>query len=167
MRPPALAPNTVVVWGRGSQEAGMAGTTPHVERDTLTVGLPSAEQAIAVGTPAWFRWLETATAFTFASSDGTFSARRERSSSGRGGWYWRAEQRRGGVRRRAYLGKAEELTLERLQAVAASLTDAHAPTYLAIRQIGGSARTAAIPAPKALPTGTATFLFTDIEGSSQ
>src|SRR5215470_7634810 len=150
MRPPALAPNTVVVWGRGSQEAGMAGTTPHVERDTLTVGLPSAEQAIAVGTPAWFRWLETATAFTFASSDGTFSARRERSSSGRGGWYWRAEQRRGGVRRRAYLGKAEELTLERLHTVAASLAGVVAP---APADDGRSRPT--------LPTGTATFLFTD------
>src|SRR6266545_8076192 len=104
----------------------MARTTPHVERDTLTVGPPGAEQAIEVGTPAWFRWLETATAFTFASPEGTFTARRERSSSGRGGWYWRAYQHRGGVRRRAYLGKAEELTLERLHAVAASLATADA-----------------------------------------
>src|SRR5262249_17687006 len=105
-------------WSRfgagGTEEAGMAGTTPHVERDTLTVGSPGAEQAVVVGPPAWFRWLETATAFTFACSDGTFSARRERASSRRGGWYWRAYQRRGGVRRRAYLGKADELTLERL-----------------------------------------------------
>jgi len=92
----------------------------------LTIGPPGAEQAIAVGTPAWFRWLETATAFTFASSDGTFSARREHSSSGRGGWYWRAEQRRAGVQRRAYLGKAAELTLEQLHAVAASRASAAA-----------------------------------------
>ena len=107
----------------------MAGTTPHVEQETLTLGLPGQEQVIAVGSPAWFSWLETATAFTFACPEGTFTARRERASSGRGGWYWRAEQRRAGVRRRAYLGKAEELTLEQLRAVAASLTRADAPAY--------------------------------------
>jgi len=146
----------------------MAGTTPHVERDTLTVGAPGAEQAIAVGSPAWFRWLETATAFTFASPDGTFTARRERASSKRGGWYWRAEQRRGGVRRRAYLGKAAELTLERLHAVAASLASADAPSYLPARRLAEAAAPAdAVQLPTALPTGTATFLFTDIEGSTQ
>ena len=44
----------------------MARTTPHVEQETLTVGRPGAEHTIAVGSPAWFTWLETATAFTFA-----------------------------------------------------------------------------------------------------
>jgi hypothetical protein len=91
-----------------------------------------------VGSPAWFRWLETATAFTFTCPDGTFTARRERASSGRGGWYWRAEQRRGGVRRRAYLGKPEELTLAQLHAVAASLASADAPAYIPVSRAVGA-----------------------------
>jgi LuxR family maltose regulon positive regulatory protein len=103
---------------------------PYVEQGTLTFGPPGAEQAIGVGSPGWLSWLETATAFTFACPDGTFTARRERAGSGRGGWYWRAYQRRAGELKRAYLGKAEEITLERLQAVAASLAGSaqvHAP----------------------------------------
>ena len=84
----------------------MAGTTPHVERDTLTVGSPSAVQTIEVGTPAWFHWLDTAAAFTFAGPCGTFTARRERASSGRGGWYWRAYQ--GMAARAAALGDLGE-----------------------------------------------------------
>ena len=74
----------------------MARTTPHVEQGTLRMGPPGAERIIDVGTPAWFTWLSTATAFTFSCPDGTFTARRERASSGRGGWYWRAYQRRDG-----------------------------------------------------------------------
>ena len=146
----------------------MAGTTPHVERDTLTVGTPGAEHAIDVGTPAWFRWLETATAFTFVSSQGTFTARRERASNGRGGWYWRAYQRRAGVRRRAYLGKAEELTLEQLHAVAGSLTNPATPTAAPTRRVAATiAPIDDTHAKPTLPMGTVTFLFTDIEGSTQ
>jgi class 3 adenylate cyclase len=156
------------VWGRGVEEAEMARTTPHVEQATLTLGLPGAEQAIAVGSPAWFTWLSTATAFTFACPEGTFTARRERASSGRGGWYWRAEQRRGGVRRRAYLGKAEELTLAQLHAVAATLASADAQSYTPARRLAEAAAPVdAVQALAALPTGTATFLFTDIESSTQ
>src|SRR6266496_4433180 len=122
MRPP---PRTRPRFGvRGVEEGGMAHLTPHVEQGTLTLSEPNAEHTIAVGSPAWFRWLATATAFTFASSYGTFTARRERSSSGRGDWYWRAYQHRAGTRRRAYLGKAAELSLERLHTVAAHLANA-------------------------------------------
>src|SRR6266542_257931 len=120
-------PNKAAVRVRGVEEGGMAHLTPHVEQGTLTLSERDAEHTIAVGSPAWFSWLETATAFTFASSYGTFTARRERASSGRGGWYWRAYQHRAGTRRRAYLGKAAELTLERLYAVAASLTNPGVP----------------------------------------
>jgi len=146
----------------------MPRTTPHVENDTLRVGPPGAEHAIAVGSSAWFAWIETATAFTFVSPHGTFTARRERASSGRGSWYWRAYQRRAGVRRRAYIGKAAELTPAQLHAVATSLAGAAAPpAALAQRMVGAAAPAAAPPAPLALPSGTATFIFTDIEGSTQ
>src|SRR5690349_9449523 len=93
-----LAPNTAAVRVRGVEEVGMARPTPHVQQGTLTLNGPDAEHTIAVGTAAWFTWLETATVFTFASEHGTFTARRERSSSGRGAWYWRAYHHRDGTR---------------------------------------------------------------------
>ena len=146
----------------------MAHLTPHVEQGTLTLSEPDAEHTIAVGSPAWFSWLETATAFTFASSYGTFTARRERSSSGRGDWYWRAYQHRAGTRRRAYLGKAAELSLERLQTVVAQLANAGAlEQVLDTIGAGGDAPRAVSRHQQALPSGTVTFLFTDVVGSTQ
>src|SRR5439155_18069953 len=95
LRPMHLpTPNTAAVRVRGIKEAGMAHPTPHVEQGTLTLREPDPDHTIAVGTSAWFTWLETATAFTFACAHGTFTARRERASSGRGAWYWRAYQHR-------------------------------------------------------------------------
>lgn len=101
----------------------MAHPTPHVEQGTLTLTRSDGAQTIAVGTPAWFAWLETATSFMFVGAHGTFTARRERASSGRGAWYWRAYHHRGGERKRAYLGRPEELSLERLHTVAAQLAE--------------------------------------------
>ncbi len=73
-----------------------------------------------VGSPAWFTWLEGASAFYFEGRDGTFTAHRERRQ--RGGQYWIAYRRRAGILRRQHLGKAPQLTLERLQAVAVALS---------------------------------------------
>jgi LuxR family transcriptional regulator, maltose regulon positive regulatory protein len=134
----------------------MAHQTPHVEQGTLTLRGPDEEHTIAVDTPAWFAWLETATAFTFACTHGTYTARRERSSSRRGDWYWRAYHHQAGTRRRAYLGKAAELSLQRLQTVAAQLATA-----------GRTAPLAVSLSQQALPNGTVTFLFSDIVGSTQ
>src|SRR5260370_13103309 len=52
---------------------------------------------------------------------GTFTARKEQAGNKRGGRYWKAYRRRNGKLHRAYLGKSEELTLERLNAIAAAL----------------------------------------------
>jgi len=146
----------------------MAHLTPHVEQGTLTLREPDAEHTIAVGSSAWFEWLETATGFTFACAHGTFTARRERSSSGRGAWYWRAYQHRAGTRRRAYLGKAAELSLERLHTVAAHLANTGALEQAPDRAgVGGDAPLAVALSQQALPSGTVTFLFTDIVGSTQ
>jgi hypothetical protein len=106
----------------------VARAKPHVEQGTLILHEPGAEHRIVVGTPDWFQWVETAAVFTFASAEGVFTARRERSSSGRGGWYWRAYHDRAGRRQRAHLGIAAELSLERLQRVAAQLAGPDAPT---------------------------------------
>src|SRR5262249_46653610 len=66
----------------------------------------------------------------------------------------------------AYLGKSADLTLERLQAVAAALADSAAPENQPARARSDySVRTAdsTLRAPLALPTGTVTFLFADID----
>src|SRR4051794_7642148 len=95
----------------------MARTTPQVEHDLLSGhgGAPP----IAVGSPAWFAWLEQASLFAFRSSAGGFTARRE--TRARGGGYWRAYRTVAGRQRRAYLGRAADLTIERLHAAAIQL----------------------------------------------
>jgi len=143
----------------------MARTTPRVDGAAL-VGLEDGDSPILVGTPAWYDWLETATAFAFTSQHGSFTARKERRA--RGGWYWKAYRSRLGTLRRAYLGKARDLTLDRLNDTAASLANmpAAAPGEPVMSHRAG--RPTAIPAspPTALPPGTVTFLFTDIVGST-
>jgi LuxR family maltose regulon positive regulatory protein len=99
----------------------MARAMPYVADGTLVLGSGDGARTIIVGGDTWFAWLDSATSFTFESAEGMIVARRERAGSGRGGWYWRAYQRRNGGLKRAYLGRGAELTLERLQAVAASL----------------------------------------------
>ena len=73
----------------------------------------------AVGSPAWFAWLDTASSFFFKGKTGTFTAHRERRQ--RGGLYWVAYRRRSGILHRSHLGKAHQLTLDCLQATAANL----------------------------------------------
>ncbi len=72
---------------------------------------------VVVGTDAWYTWLidQHIQSFSFKHPLGTFTARRERK---RHGWYWYAYSKRAGRLRKAYLGKTEKLTLERLNAVA-------------------------------------------------
>jgi LuxR family maltose regulon positive regulatory protein len=98
----------------------MARTTPQVEHDLL-YGHGGAAP-IAVGSPAWFAWLEQASLFAFRSGAGSFTARRE--SRARGGGYWRAYRTVAGRQGRAYLGRATDLTIERLRAAAIQLAGA-------------------------------------------
>ena len=79
------------------------------------------DERLQVGTPAWYAWLNTARTFAFRSALGTFTARKEQASNKRGGWYWRAYRKRDGTLHRAYLGKSEELTPDRLNAAAVTL----------------------------------------------
>lgn len=77
-----------------------------------------------VGSPAWFTWLETAVSFYFEGRTGTFSAHREHQQ--RGGTYWIAYRRQHGCLSRSYLGKSDQLTLDRLVNTAALLS-VHTP----------------------------------------
>ena len=102
----------------------MGHTRARVDGATL-VAAADAAGAITVGTAAWFAWLEDATAFTFSSPSGSFSARKERRA--RGGWYWQAYRTANGALQKAYLGKRENLTLERLERAAVTLASAATP----------------------------------------
>jgi LuxR family maltose regulon positive regulatory protein len=73
-----------------------------------------------VGSPAWFAWLSTASSFYYEGRQGTFTAHRE--SRQRGDQYWIAYRRQQARLRRVYLGKADQLTLQRLEEVAVHLS---------------------------------------------
>src|SRR6266516_7192363 len=94
---------------------------PVVQENTLLYQRNGQTCRLTVGTPAWYAWLSTATTFAFRSEVGTFTARREQAGHKRGGWYWRAYRKRAGQLHRVYLGTSEEVTLERLRTVAATL----------------------------------------------
>jgi len=100
----------------------MTPAPPYVEGQTLTYQQDEQAQRLMIGTPAWYSWLQTATRFTFTSDKGTFTARREQAGNKRGGWYWRAYHKHAGKLRRVYLGRSQEMTPERLSAVATHLT---------------------------------------------
>src|SRR4051812_39916101 len=94
--------------------------------DGATLVFPETEASpITVNTPAWFAWLEHATTFAFRSPSGHFTARKERQA--RGGGYWKAYRTSHGALHRVYLGKAQDLTLDRLNHAAATLAAADAP----------------------------------------
>jgi LuxR family transcriptional regulator, maltose regulon positive regulatory protein len=91
--------------------------------DGATLVLPeSGASPITVDTPAWFAWLEQATTFVFTSPSGHFTVRKERQA--RGGEYWKAYRTSHGTLHRVYLGKAQDLTLDRLNRAATTLASA-------------------------------------------
>jgi predicted ATPase/DNA-binding CsgD family transcriptional regulator len=76
-------------------------------------GVGDRPVSIVVGTDAWYKWLidQHIQSFSFRHPLGTFTARRERK---RQSWYWYAYRKRAGRLCKTYLGKTEDLTLERL-----------------------------------------------------
>ena len=97
----------------------MARTTPTVREEMLTWCVDGHEHQLAVGSPAWYSWLEAASTFAFVGDAGTFTARKELKQHG--GMYWKAYRKREGKLHHAYLGKSHDVTLERLHTVAAEL----------------------------------------------
>src|SRR6266704_2131569 len=100
----------------------MAHTPPIVQDGILTYSQNGQAVQLAVDAPDWYNWLETASTFTFHSASGAFTARKEQAGNKRGGQYWRAYRKRNGKLHRAYLGKSEDVTLERLNTIAARLS---------------------------------------------
>jgi len=101
------------------RKTSMARTTPRVHNETLTWQSGAEARCLTIETASWYAWLEQASTFAFEGPTGTFTARKEHMK--RGGAYWKAYRKRAGKLHRAYLGKSNEVTLERLQAVAAVL----------------------------------------------
>src|SRR6266540_4633175 len=147
----------------------VARSTPRVD-ETVLIGRDGAASSIAVGSPAWYAWLVDATTFAFRSAEGGFTARKER--SGQTGWYWKAYRKHNGMLHRAYLGKSSDLTRDRLTAIAIDLAQrATGPPPESASVLGPVIATVDGELPHLtgarLPTGTLTFCFTDIEGSTQ
>src|SRR6266571_7626136 len=97
--------------------------------------LEEPSDPVMVGSEAWYCWLaaEQHQSFAFRNQLGIFTVRRER--RGQHG-YWYLYHKREGKLRKAYLGKTEQMTLQRLNAVAATVVvqgdfhadaDAHLP----------------------------------------
>lgn len=95
---------------------------PTIRGNTLFYFQHDEIHTLVVGTEDWHAWLASVTAFAFEDLYGTFTARKERSGSQRGGWYWKAYRRYNGTLQRVYLGKAEDVTLAQLQRAAAKLS---------------------------------------------
>jgi predicted ATPase/DNA-binding CsgD family transcriptional regulator len=95
---------------------------PQVSGDRLFLPDQSGKQPtiIIVGSDAWYHWLqsESTRSFTIKSPQGTLTARRERK---RNGWYWYAYHKQQGKLHKAYLGKSEEVSRERLSSVSRAL----------------------------------------------
>jgi LuxR family maltose regulon positive regulatory protein len=96
---------------------------PQVADGVLRVLDPSGEAEIAVASPSWIVWLtDPATrSFSFQGPRCSYTARKEYRS--RGGEYWIAYRKQGGKLHKAYLGKAEDVTLARLEDVATVMAD--------------------------------------------
>jgi LuxR family maltose regulon positive regulatory protein len=77
-------------------------------------------EPIAIGTPVWSAWIKEHTSFTYRDAPLSFTARREERPSGT---YWYAYKRTHGKLRKRYLGRGDDLTLQRLQEVAQSLLE--------------------------------------------
>ncbi len=91
---------------------------PYLLHETLYPGV--GEEPIALGTPAWIDWVRTHTTFTCRNATAQFAMRRE----GRpGGQYWYAYKRRAGKLQKRYAGRGEDLTEQRLQELARSLSE--------------------------------------------
>lgn len=133
----------------------MARAIPRVEH-TVLLDPVDATLTIGVGTPAWYTWLERTTSFAFHGVSGHFTARKERRRSGAGSW--NAYRKRAGVLRSVSLGRSSELTLDRLNAAAASLA---APVSRIPTDLDGSG---AVPATTGAPSSSAQTASLDPEG---
>ena len=106
----------------------MAPTRPSIQGDTLVYEHAGTARSLTVGGAAWYAWLADATRFAFADPHGSFTARKEPARGHGQRAYWYAYRKRGGTLGKVYLGRSEDLTVERLSAAATALAPAAADT---------------------------------------
>src|ERR1700674_3257642 len=96
--------------GRGA----MVRATYVVRGTTLFALAAGPDDGVPVGSAAWLVWLDApeTSSFRFEHGADGFTARRERRP---GGLYWYAYRKRARQLRKAYLGRASELNLDRLK----------------------------------------------------
>ncbi|MEI7845076.1 MAG: LuxR C-terminal-related transcriptional regulator [Chloroflexota bacterium] len=129
---------------------------PVVKADGQYFGLQgiSPSVSIQVGSKPWFEWLAGHDGFVYEGTAGHFTARSELR---RGIRYWYGHRRREGKLTKTYLGKAEELTLERLEK-SSSILAGHLPvdqqTDNAGSQPPGSEMVSLTASSQALPDST-------------
>jgi len=113
---------------------------PSVADGLLHRTVAGSADGLAVGSPDWFAWLadDSARSFWFQSLSGSYTARKERRR--RGGVYWVAYRTVGGRQHKAYLGKADDLTPERLNQVAMALATRVADATGLVGDAAGAAR---------------------------
>lgn len=104
----------------------MAKTTPIIQRNTL-----QGNPAVAIGSPAWFAWLEGVASFRYYSEKTVHVAARYsrplppisvRKERRRQGALWYAYRRAYGQLFKVYVGTSQALTVARLDEVAAELS---------------------------------------------
>jgi predicted ATPase/DNA-binding CsgD family transcriptional regulator len=138
----------------------MAFTPPLIQGNVLSYQQSDQPAYLLVDTPDWYAWLCSASTFRFQCEYGTFTARKEHAGSRRGGQYWKAYRKRRGKLYRAYLGKSEELTLERLTTAALALDRAGSAAD------GGTYRSQGVIRAPALPVQLTPLIGREQEAAS-
>src|SRR5258708_21679379 len=125
-------------------------TTGVVQGMILTFQQDGSEVKAEIGSAAWFRWLEQATAFTFRDEAGHFTAHKTRAGNRRGGSYWRAIRRSQGRLASYYLGASARLTAEHLRLAAHALSARAGADHLE-REEASTGPHASLPVPLTPP----------------
>jgi len=110
--------------------------TPLVHKQRLW--LPEPALPIRLATAAWWRWLQQATLFRYLPPQSiyAFTVRKEKR---RHDWYWYAYLKSDAKLHNAYVGRSQDLTLERLHLVCEQLTQKVRQAQRAARTKGGDA----------------------------
>jgi hypothetical protein len=99
--------------------AGPNRGTPWITGGVLHIGEGDTATTLHVGSHAWFAWLAEASRFYVKHPAGNFFCRKEPRK--RGGLYWSAYRRHQGRVYRAHVGRDEDVTSARLDAIAVRL----------------------------------------------
>ena len=110
----------IIGWFGDGIELPLRASSPLVRNGCFLSPSPDGVQ-LRVGSPAWFSWLESHSAFRYDGPAGHFAAHKQRVRDNVA--YWQAFRKQAGKLRSVHLGRSHNVTPDRL--VASAL--AHAP----------------------------------------